>query len=103
MPNANIIYPTSLALLGGGIIAFIIYPHLRKHIIFGGMLYALFYWVSLIIIELLFSGWIAQTWNLDLLSGILLLKVPIEEVLFGFVFGLVWAPLYEEICANMNM
>lgn len=103
LSNFNIIYSTSFALLGGGIIATLIYPNLRKHIFFGGILYALFYWISLLIIELIFPGWIAQAWNFEALSGITFWKVPIEEILFGFAFGVVWAPLYEEICHKNDM
>ncbi len=101
-PKANIIYPSSFATLGAGLVAFIIYPHLRKHVVFGGVLYMTFYGISLLIIELFFPGWIGATWNLELLSGILVFGVPAEELLFGFAFGTFWAPLYEEVCGRMK-
>lgn len=102
-PNWNIIYPSSYACLIGGITAMLIYPKLRKHILFGGILFALLYWVSLAIVDIFSTGWIATTWNMTALSGITVLRVPLEEIFFGFSFGTIWAPLYEEVCSNLGM
>ncbi len=102
-PAWNIIYPSSYACLIGGITAMLIYPKLRKHILFGGILFALLYWISLAAIDLFSTGWIANTWNMSALSGTTLLRVPIEEIFFGFSFGTIWAPLFEEVCSNLKM
>ena len=101
-PNWNIIYPSTIACLAGGLFATIIYPNLRKHVLFGGLLFAFLYWISLALIELFSAGWIANTWNMVALSGTTLLKVPMEEIFFGFSFGTIWAPLYEEVCSNLK-
>src|SRR5574342_1360435 len=102
-PLWNIIYSSSFACLVGGATAAIIYPGLRKHILFGGILFAALYWLSLSAIDAFYSGWLMSTWNMAALSGITLLHVPIEEILFGFSFGVIWAPLFEEVCSNLKM
>lgn len=100
-PDWNIIYPSSLACLAGGVVGMFFYPDMRKHILFGGFLFAALYWLSLVITEI-FSPWIATTWNMAALSGILLAGVPVEELLFAFGFGALWAPLFEEVCSNVG-
>ena len=102
-PSWNIIYPSVFACLAGGLFAFIVYPKLRAHILFGGIAFMALYWISLAAIEAFLPGWISATWNLSTLSGMTLLKVPLEEVLFGFAFGTLWSPLYEEVCSNFSV
>ena len=101
-PNLNIIYPSSIAGIAGGLIAFIIYPMLRKHILFGGFLFAIIYWLSLFLVEIFVPGWISSTWNMAQLSQITILRVPIEEIFFGLSFGFIWTPLFEEVCSNFH-
>jgi len=38
---------------------------------------------------------VERVWNLEALSGIILLKAPLEELLFAFSFGMYWAGVYE--------
>jgi hypothetical protein len=102
-PSWNIIYPSILACFIGGVFAFIVYPELRSHISLGGLFFMLLYGITLVISELVAPGWIAATWNLSAISGITLLKVPLEELLFGFAFGTLWSPLYEETCSNFKV
>ena len=40
-------------------------------------------------------GYIEQVWNLPALSGVLLFGIPLEELAFGFAFGMYWAGVYE--------
>jgi hypothetical protein len=40
-------------------------------------------------------GYIEQVWNLPALSGVLPGGIPLEELAFGFAFGLYWAGIYE--------
>jgi hypothetical protein len=40
-------------------------------------------------------GFIGQVWNLKALSGVLVYGLPLEELLFGFSFGLFWTGVYE--------
>lgn len=40
-------------------------------------------------------GWINATYNFDHLSGVLVAGIPIEELIFWFLAGLVFGPFYE--------
>lgn len=40
-------------------------------------------------------GYIESVWNLPALGGGLVYGVPLEELLFGFGFGLYWSSVYE--------
>lgn len=50
-----------------------------------------FYWFLI----WLSPGWIEQTWLLDHLSGVLVAGIPVEDVMFYFLFGAVVGPFYE--------
>ncbi|MEK6886327.1 MAG: lycopene cyclase domain-containing protein [Nanoarchaeota archaeon] len=102
-PLLNIIYSSILACFIGGIFAFFVYPELRSHIFLGGLFFMFLYGITLFVSEILVPGWIAATWNLSLISGVVLFKIPLEELLFGFAFGTLWSPLYEEICSNFKV
>jgi len=51
----------------------------------------LFYYTIIFI----FPNWINQTYIFNTLSGIKLTGIPIEELIFWFLSGLVWGPIYE--------
>jgi hypothetical protein len=42
-------------------------------------------------------GYIDQFWNLPALRGVLVYGIPLEELLFGAVFGLYWCGVYEHV------
>lgn len=54
-------------------------------------LYAAF----MLLLVVLTPGYIQQVWNLPALSGVLLFGIPLEELAFGFSFGMYWAGVYE--------
>jgi len=45
--------------------------------------------------EFVSSGWIHRMWQFKYLSGILVLGIPIEDLIFYFQFGLFIGPLYK--------
>lgn len=47
-------------------------------------------------------GYIEAVWNLAALRGGLVYGIPVEELLFGFAFGLHWAGVYEHFSWNQN-
>jgi hypothetical protein len=47
-------------------------------------------------------GYIEQVWNLHALSGVLPSGIPLEELAFGFAFGLYWAGIYEHFTWHRN-
>jgi len=70
-------------------------PDLRSNTLLGGVLFFALYTVFLLGLKWSAPGYIEQVWNLRALSGIMILGLPIEELLFGFSFGLMWTGIYE--------
>jgi len=71
---------------------------LIKEMILGSILFSVFYFIVLFTINTFISpDWIARTWNFSFLWGVSFLKIPIEEILWAWSFGLVWAPIYEYV------
>jgi len=93
----NPIYSASIAMLIGGIAAILCRPDLKKKIIFGGIMFLILYFVFFIFFNNIYPHAVEKFWNLSALSGILILNVPLEELIFGFTFGVMWASVYEHI------
>jgi len=93
----NPIYSASLAMFVGGLSAMMCRPDLKKKIIFGGILFLLLYFVFFLLFNNIYPYAIETFWNLSALSGILILKVPLEELIFAFTFGMLWSSVYEHI------
>jgi len=91
----NSIYPGIVALAIGGIANVLCRPDLLRNTLVGGMLFLFFYAVSMLSLIIFVPGYIEQVWNLPALSGVLLGGIPLEELAFGFSFGLYWAGIYE--------
>lgn len=51
----------------------------------------LWFWIP----EYLTPGWIEKYWLLNNLSGITLMKAPLEDLIWGFLVGAYVGPLYE--------
>ena len=79
----------------GGITSSICRPDLKVKSLVGGAVFLGLYSVFMLGLVWLTPGYIPQVWNLAALSGVLIGGIPIEELLFGFTFGLYWAGVYE--------
>lgn len=95
--NLNPIYSTSIAMLIGGIAAILCRPDLRKKIVMGGILFLCLYFVFFLFFNLVYPGLVQEVWNLSAISGILIIGVPLEELMFAFTFGMMWSSVYEHI------
>jgi len=51
----------------------------------------IFYFVP----EIIFPGWISYSWNCDMISGITIFKVPLEDLVWFLLSGMFIGPLYE--------
>ncbi|MBS2132166.1 hypothetical protein KEX41_28695 (plasmid) [Burkholderia thailandensis] len=96
----NPIYPAIVAMMLGGAATVACRPDLKWHTVVGGTLFALYYAVFTLMLEWSAPGYIARVWNLAELSGIRIVGIPLEELLFGFAFGLYWSGIYEHITWN---
>lgn len=92
--KTNIMITLVVGLVLGTILLGTIRPNLRKAILLSGIYFGLLY-------SIIFSIWLflfpeaLQWWNLDIFWGVTILGVPLGEVLFGFLYGAFWGPIYE--------
>lgn len=93
----NPIYPAIIAMVGGAAAAVFCRPDLMSKTLIGGFLFAGYYAVFMFGLVITAPGYIEQVWNLPDLSGILLFGIPLEELLFGFAFGVFWSGVYEHL------
>ena len=95
--NLNPIYSSIIAMIVGGLSACYCRPDLKKKIITSGFLFLglyFFYFLSLIV---MYPGYVEKVWNLSVISGVLVLGIPLEELMFAFSFGFLWSSIYEHI------
>jgi hypothetical protein len=72
-------------------------PDLKIKTIIGGGLFLAYYAVFMLALTWLAPGYIEAVWNLKALSQVTVAGVPVEELLFGFSFGMYWTGAYEHI------
>jgi len=92
----NPIYSVSIALFIGALAAVACRPDLAWNTLLGGLLFTALYFVLFFLIKAIFPAFI-KSWNLKGLSGVLVLGVPLEELMFAFTFGMLWSGAYEHV------
>lgn len=95
--NWNAIYVGTASMFIAGLAALWCRPDLKKKIWVSGAMFTVFYFVYFFFLELFSPGYVERVWNLPAISGVLLLGVPLEELLFAFTFGMLWSSYYEHI------
>jgi hypothetical protein len=98
----NPIYPSITCLVLGAITAVICRPDLKWKTFVGGFLFLALYAVFMLGLRVFAPGYIEQVWNLPDLRGFLIYGIPLEELLFGFAFGLYWTGVYEHFTWNKS-
>jgi hypothetical protein len=93
--SLNHIYCGVIALFIGGVATLYCRPDLKAKIWVGGLLFLGFYIVYFGSLLLVFPGFVDAYWNLAALTGIKIIGIPMEELLFAFTFGMYWSGLYE--------
>ena len=97
LKRLNPIYAAALALMGGFVATLYCRPDLWRKMLLSGALFLALYFVVFVLFNLAFPGYVAAVWNLDALSGVSVLGVPAEELMFAFTFGLYWSSMYEHL------
>jgi hypothetical protein len=95
--SLNPIYSSTIAMVIGAVATAFCRPDLIKNIIGGGLMFLTLYFTAFFMFTLAYPGIIQRVWNLPALSGIIIVGIPIEELLFAFAFGLLWSSVYEHI------
>jgi hypothetical protein len=93
----NPIYPAIVAMALGAVATMLCRPDLARKTWVGALLFIAYYTLFLLGVEVTAPGYIERIWNLEALSGVRILGVPLEEFLFAASFGAFWSGLYEHI------
>jgi len=91
----NAIYTASLALLIGAIGTLYCRPELKLRIVNSALMFMVFYFLFFSAMNLSHPNFVTLYWNHAQISGIQLLHIPIEELMFSFTFGALWGGFYE--------
>lgn len=83
----NPIYPTIVAMALGGTATISCRPDLLWNTIAGGVLFAGYYALFMLLLDWSAPGYIGRVWDLPQLSELFIAGIPLEELLFGFAFG----------------
>lgn len=95
--NFNPIYSSFIALIGGGLATWYCRPDLKKKMFASAFIFLGLYFVYFLTLILMYPGYVEQVWNFSAISGILILGIPLEELMFAFTFGFFWSSAYEHI------
>lgn len=98
----NPIYSATIALCIGGLATMLCRPDLSMRIIIGGFLFLTIYFIFFLSFNLAYPYALTNIWNLSSISGILILGIPLEELMFAFSFGLMWSSVYEHFNWYLN-
>ena len=93
----NPIYPAMAAMALGWLATALCRPDLMTKTAVGGGLFAAYYLLFMLGLSWTAPGYIERAWNLAALSGIVIGGILLEEILFGFAFGVYWAGAYEQL------
>ncbi len=91
----NPIHAGIAAMFLGAIAAVFCRPDLKFNTLVGGVLFLALYTVFLLGLKWSAPSYIEQVWNFATLTGVRIYGLPLEELLFGFTFGLMWTGIYE--------
>lgn len=93
----NPIYSAIIALIGGGLATWACRPDLKRKMFVSACLFTMLYFVYFLTLIIAYPGYVPLVWNLPALSGILIVGIPLEELLFAFSFGFFWSSIYEHL------
>ncbi len=95
--SLNPIYSTFISLISGGLFTWYCRPDLKKKMLISAVAFTVFYFIYFLTLDMMFPGYTIRAWNMSAISGILIVGVPIEELMFAFGLGFLWSSVYEHI------
>ena len=91
----NAIYTASWSLLGGAIATVLCRPDLLVSVIKGSFIFTGFYFLFFSAMAASHPEFVSLYWNHANISGIQIVGIPVEELLFAFSLGGMWSAFYE--------
>jgi len=95
--DINPIYSAIIAMLGGGLATWYCRPDLKKKMFSSAAIFLGLYFAYFITLINMYPGYVEKVWNFQTISGILIMGIPLEELLFALSFGFNWSSVYEHI------
>ena len=93
--NLNPLHSAIIAMTAGGLFAWYCRPDLKKKMIVSAFIFLALYFFYFLTLIAFYPGYVERVWNLPAISGILILGIPLEELMFAFSFGFLWSNVYE--------
>lgn len=93
----NPIYDAIIALSVSGVFSLYCRPDLWRKMIASALLFVSIYFLYFVALVVIYPDYVREAWNLTAISGMLILGVPLEELLFAASFGFIWSGIYEHI------
>lgn len=97
LTNLNPIYSAIVSLFVGGFFTLLCRPDLKNKMVASAFIFAGVYFLYFLTLVIVFPVYVEKVWNLAALSGVLILGVPLEEILFALGVGFLWSSVYEHI------
>lgn len=95
--NLNPLHSAIIAMTIGGLATWYCRPDLKKKMITSAFLFLALYFVYFLTLIAISPGYVERVWNLKAISGILIIGIPLEELLFALSFGFIWSSIYEHL------
>jgi hypothetical protein len=93
--NINSIYASAIAYLTIASLIFICRKDLISDGIFSGVLLGIIFMVEYWILLTIYPNLFEKIWMMDNLSGITIVGMPVEELIWSFSWGVLAGPMYE--------
>lgn len=93
----NPIYSAIIAMAGGGLFAWFCRPDLKKKMLVSALIFLGLYFIYFFTLIIAYPGYVQNVWKLKAISGILILGIPLEELMFALSFGFLWSSIYEHL------
>jgi hypothetical protein len=93
----NPIYAAILSLSVGGLLTSWCRPDLIRKMVLSAFLFLGFYFFYFLTLLSAYPDYVHLVWSLSAISGIMILGVPMEELLFAFTLGFLWSSVYEHL------
>lgn len=95
--SLNPIYSAIIAMVTGGLFTLYCRPDLKNKMFASAAIFIGIYFIYFLALIASYPDYVEQVWNLKDISGILIVDIPLEELLFALGFGFIWSSIYEHV------